>query len=61
MLALVEAGLVDVLSFGLLPQKGGVDASTGLRQAIDSFCRGISPEAIGLTDAFGFTDWQLDR
>ncbi|KAH9929407.1 acyl-CoA oxidase [Fomitopsis serialis] len=60
LLALAESGLVDILSFGLLPQKAGEDPSKVLRTAIDLLCIELLPEAIGLTDAFGFTDWQLD-
>lgn len=61
MLTLVEFGLADILIFGLLPPKAGVDPSRRLRQAIDLLCSELLPQAIGLTDAFGFTDWQLDR
>ncbi|KZT66801.1 acyl-CoA oxidase [Daedalea quercina L-15889] len=60
LLTLVEAGLVDILSFGLLPQKSGGDPSRGLRVSINTLCTELLPEVIGLTDAFGFTDWQLD-
>jgi len=63
LLTAVEGGLVDLLSFGVLSGdgKGRGDASRTLRLAIDQLCREILPEAIGLTDAFGFTDWELDR
>lgn len=29
--------------------------------AIKQICAELLPEATGLTDAFGFTDWELDR
>ncbi|TDL27073.1 acyl-CoA oxidase [Rickenella mellea] len=57
----VEAALVDILSFGLLPstnQSG--DPTSRLRAAINILCRELLPEAIPLTDAFGFSDWELD-
>lgn len=60
LLSLVENGLVDILSFGLLPHRSGEDPSRGLRMTIKQLCAELLPEAIGLTDAFGFTDWQLD-
>ncbi|PCH43218.1 peroxisomal oxidase [Wolfiporia cocos MD-104 SS10] len=60
LLALVEGGLVDILSFGLLRGAPGADPSAALRIAIKGLCAELVPEAIGLTDAFGFTDWQLD-
>jgi len=31
-----------------------------LRTAISSLCRSLLPEAIGLTDAFDLSDWELD-
>ncbi|KAI0758856.1 acyl-CoA oxidase [Fomes fomentarius] len=60
LLTAVESGLVDVLSFGLLgsPERG--DATRGLRVAIKKVCEELLPEAIGLSDGFGFTDWELD-
>jgi len=32
-----------------------------VRLLIKAVCEELLPEAIGLTDAFGFTDWDLDR
>ncbi|OCH87691.1 acyl-CoA oxidase [Obba rivulosa] len=66
LLTTVENGLVDVLSFRLLPQSTASSASRSddstrtLRVAIKQLCQEILPEAIGLTDAFGFSDWELD-
>ena len=57
---------MDILEFGLLGPTGGNlvggnDHARFLRLAIDSLCRELLPNAIGLSDAFGFTDWELDR
>lgn len=62
----VESALVDILSFGLLPLGTSAafqsrDPTRALRVAVDKLCRELLPEVIGLTDAFGFTDWELDR
>jgi len=54
-----------MLSFGListtLQDSTSNDPTRALRMAIKRVCEVILPEAIGLTDAFGFTDWELDR
>ncbi|KAH9914088.1 acyl-CoA oxidase [Epithele typhae] len=61
LLTTVEAGLVDMLSFGLLGEgKPGTDVTRGLRVGIKRTCEELLPEAIGLSDGFGFTDWELD-
>ncbi|KAG6827098.1 hypothetical protein H0H87_005568, partial [Tephrocybe sp. NHM501043] len=66
LLTVVEAALVDLLSFGLLrPARthtgpGSTDPARSLRLAIDDLCQILLPNAIGLSDAFGFTDWELD-
>jgi acyl-CoA oxidase len=66
-LTTLESGLGDLLAFGLIsPVLGATegvqrDPSRALRLAIDKLCRDLLPHAIGLTDAFGFTDWELDR
>ncbi|KAF5349311.1 hypothetical protein D9758_011761 [Tetrapyrgos nigripes] len=65
LLTTIEASLSDFLSFGLLRISGSVsstvtDPTRSLRQAISTLCKQILPEAIGLTDAFGFSDWDLD-
>ena len=63
----MEAGLVDLLSFGLLPSTPSgnpeivTDPTRGLRAAIAQTCLSLLPEAIGLSGAFGFSDWELDR
>ena len=58
----MESGLTDVLSFGLLGEAGPVaDPSRSLRVAIKRLCEELLPEAIGLSDGFGFSDWELDR
>ncbi|KAE9389428.1 acyl-CoA oxidase [Gymnopus androsaceus JB14] len=62
----VESALADFLSFGLLrlpsPSRLGAsrDPTRGLRVAIARICVGLLPEAIGLTDALGLSDWELD-
>ncbi|PIL25736.1 hypothetical protein GSI_11486 [Ganoderma sinense ZZ0214-1] len=61
LLTAVESGLTDVLSFGLLGEAGAAgDPSRGLRVAIKRLCEELLPEAIGLSDGFGFSDWELD-
>ena len=62
LLTTLEAGVADLLSFGVFKAapRGG-DATRPLRLAVHRTCRSILPEAIGLSDAFGFTDWELDR
>lgn len=59
----VESALVDLVSLGLLgPSSNDIqENSRALRRAISELCLEILPNAIGLTDAFGFTDWELDR
>jgi len=37
------------------------DPTRELRLAIAALCGALLPEAIGLTDAFEFSDWELDR
>ena len=66
LLTTAESALADLLGFGLLTitaTKEGITKDPGhsLRLAIDKTCQDILPNAIGLTDAFGFTDWELDR
>ncbi|KAI0830358.1 acyl-CoA oxidase [Trametes gibbosa] len=63
LLTTVELGLADVLSFGLLASSDDpphADPSRALRIAIKGLCLDLLPEAIGLTDGFGFNDWELD-
>ena len=61
---------MDLLSFGLMPPKAiygektpssSIDPTRAVRLAIQRLCQELIPETIGLTDAFGFTDWDLDR
>ncbi|KAJ7153025.1 peroxisomal oxidase [Mycena crocata] len=66
LLTTVESALVDLLSFGLfratptgIPARSR-DPTRELRLAISVLCGELLPEAIGLTDAFGFSDWELD-
>ncbi|KAJ7718945.1 peroxisomal oxidase [Mycena metata] len=65
LLTTLESSLVDLLSFGLFRATPGHpprarDPTRSLRVAIAGLCNELAPEAIGLTDAFGFTDWELD-
>ncbi|KAF5376636.1 hypothetical protein D9615_007859 [Tricholomella constricta] len=71
LLTVVEGGLVDLLSFGLLrpgtndnnnnnTHSGSSDPGRALRLHINRLCQELLPNAIGLSDAFGFTDWELD-
>ncbi|KAJ7918317.1 peroxisomal oxidase [Mycena leptocephala] len=66
LLTTVESALVDLLSFGLFratptgnPPRSR-DPTRALRLAIANLCGELLPEMIGLTDAFGFSDWELD-
>ena len=58
---------MDVLSFDLLTAAHCSDAATlsdptrNLRLAIKRLCEELLPEAVGLTNGFRFTDWELDR
>jgi acyl-CoA oxidase len=40
---------------------GSNDPTRSLRLAISELCRKLLPNSIGLSDAFGLTDWELDR
>lgn len=66
LLTTVEASLVDLLSFGLFripsnTESRSRDPARSLRMAIQQLCLELLPNVIGLSDAFGFTDWELDR
>ena len=64
LLTTIEAALVDLFSFrlfGVHSEPGFMDPTRSLRLSILNLCRKILPNAIGLSDAFGFTDWELDR
>lgn len=58
LLTAVEGALADLLSLSLLAPGQCVQ---DLRSTISRFCVDLLPELIGLTDAFGFSDWELDR
>jgi acyl-CoA oxidase len=59
----VETSLVDLLSFGLIgaASEDTNDPTRSLRMEITELCLTLLPNVIGLSDAFGFTDWELDR
>ncbi|KAI6138687.1 hypothetical protein EDD17DRAFT_1673759 [Pisolithus thermaeus] len=57
LLTTTEDALVDLFSTGLLQQSRDRE----LRLAIKHHCLQLLPDAIGLTDAFSFSDWALDR
>ncbi|EKM52427.1 uncharacterized protein PHACADRAFT_260805 [Phanerochaete carnosa HHB-10118-sp] len=62
LLVTVEGALADLLSFGVFPdcqQTLNGDPTGDLRRAIKRLELKLLPQAIGLTDAFGFTDWEL--
>ena len=62
LLATVESALADLLSFGLkLSPSTAKDPTNPLRSALSRLCLRLVPESIALTDAFGYTDWELDR
>ena len=52
----LESGLAELLEYNILPQS----AAHILRERIGQSFKHILPEAIGLSDAFGWTDWELD-
>ncbi|EJD04840.1 peroxisomal oxidase [Fomitiporia mediterranea MF3/22] len=63
LLSTAEAALVDLLSLGAVPaQSEAVEKAPvqSLRLEITRLCAELVPEAISLSDAFGFTDWELD-
>jgi len=63
LLTTVEAALVDFFSFGLfrvIPAGDSGDFTRSLRMAISRLCVELLPNAVGLSDAFAFSDWELD-
>ncbi|KAL5478962.1 hypothetical protein ACEPAI_2249 [Sanghuangporus weigelae] len=56
LLSTAEAGLVDLLSLGVITTQ----PAEMLRLEVSRSCRELLPEAVSLSDAFGFTDWELD-
>ena len=64
LLSTVEGALEDVLSLGVLSHqasKGANSPARSLRLEILDLYQALLPEAVSLTDAFGFSDWELDR
>ncbi|KAF9228217.1 acyl-CoA oxidase [Gyrodon lividus] len=61
LLTVAEEALVDLFTFGLLCHGAEeADPTRGLRLAIKVNCSKLLPNAIGLADAFSFSDWALD-
>ncbi|KAG2052587.1 peroxisomal oxidase [Suillus hirtellus] len=60
LLTSAESALVDLLSVELIRHTGAGDPTQDLRLAVKALCLEVLPNAIGLTDAFGFSDWSLD-
>ncbi|KAI0341183.1 acyl-CoA oxidase [Trametopsis cervina] len=63
LLTTVEGALADLLSFDILalPDKDSHgDRTRALRMAMKEVYLRILPHTVGLTDAFGFSDWELD-
>ena len=66
-LTVVEDALVDLLTYDILPTTPSPkSAEQGfiareLRKEVQRLCLKVLPQSIGLTDAFGFSDWELDR
>ncbi|KAG2105463.1 peroxisomal oxidase [Suillus discolor] len=60
LLTSAESALVDLLSVGLIRHTGAGDPTQDLRLAVKALCLEVMPNAIGLTDAFGFSDRILD-
>lgn len=59
---MVESALGDILSYEIIPTKyNGENPIKALRLHIDGLCKDLLPEVVSLSDAFGFTDWELDR
>ena len=58
LLTSAETALPDFLVHSLL---SGTQEVAALRRAVATTCASLVPHAIGLTDAFGFSDWELDR
>ena len=66
-LTTIETALPDLLEFGIIaPVPASASAAVILsgpidllRQQIDILAQKLLPDAIGLTDAFGFSDWDL--
>lgn len=64
LLTTVETALVDLLSLGVFPGDTAPrndDGTRNLRKSIQHLELKLLPQAVGLSDAFGLTDWELDR
>lgn len=53
----MENALADCLEFEILNPHD----ATVVRRTLNTYCLKVLPEAVGLVDAFGFSDWELDR
>ncbi|KAI5121476.1 hypothetical protein M0805_003932 [Coniferiporia weirii] len=63
LLSTVETAMADILSFNIISSRltgRGREPLKALRLEIASLCAELLPEAISLTDAFGYSDWELD-
>ncbi|KIY64727.1 peroxisomal oxidase [Cylindrobasidium torrendii FP15055 ss-10] len=56
LLSTVESALADFLEFEIFSPRD----ATAVRRALNTYCLHVLPEAVGLVDAFGFSDWELD-
>jgi acyl-CoA oxidase len=58
----VETALADLAVLGILKSLTvcNVKGAAQLRSEISRVCMDLLPERIALTDALGFTDWELD-
>lgn len=61
LLTAVETALVDFFSLNLLSTTSGDDIAVSLRRTITNLCIRLLPQAVNLTDVFGYSDWELDR
>lgn len=64
LLSTAEAALVDLLSLAVISQqasRGNKESALMLRLELAHFCSQLLPEAISLSDAFGYSDWEIDR
>lgn len=61
LLHLLEEALPDLLELALVPQSTDLKSPIEqLREAVRQAAIAVLPELIGLTDAFGFSDYILD-
>lgn len=58
---LLEYGIIAPSPPSLDPSSpASVDAIEALREQLNSLAKQLLPEMVGLVDAFGFSDWELD-